>query len=44
MTEVKNQSVDERGVYRMYYEHREPVKFVPPHRILAINRVKRKMY
>ncbi|MDO7786458.1 Tex family protein [Desulforamulus aquiferis] len=38
VTEVKNQSVDERGVYRMYYEHREPVKFVPPHRILAINR------
>lgn len=38
VTEVKNQASDERGVYRMYYEHREPVKFVPPHRILAINR------
>ncbi|AEF94886.1 Tex-like protein [Desulfotomaculum nigrificans CO-1-SRB] len=38
VTEVKDQAADERGVYRMYYEHREPVKFVPPHRILAINR------
>ncbi|MEW6695816.1 MAG: Tex family protein [Bacillota bacterium] len=36
--EVKNQAADERGVYRMYYEHREPVKLVPPHRVLAINR------
>lgn len=38
VTEGKNQNADERGVYRMYYEHREPVKFAPPHRILAINR------
>ncbi|ABO49659.1 RNA binding S1 domain protein [Desulforamulus reducens MI-1] len=38
VTEVKNQEADQRGVYRMYYEHREPVKTVPPHRVLAINR------
>ncbi|MEG6521052.1 Tex family protein [Desulfotomaculum sp. 1211_IL3151] len=38
VTEVKKQELDERGVYRMYYEHREPVKTAPPHRILAINR------
>ncbi|GAB6182173.1 Tex family protein [Desulfotomaculum defluvii] len=38
VTEVKKQEADERGVYRMYYEHREPVKTAPPHRILAINR------
>lgn len=38
VTGVKNQEADERGVYRMYYEHKEPVKFAPPHRILAINR------
>ncbi|WP_333871216.1 Tex family protein [Desulforamulus putei] len=36
--QVKNQEADQRGVYRMYYEHREPVKQVPPHRVLAINR------
>lgn len=36
--EVKNQEADQRGVYRMYYQHREPVKLAPPHRILAINR------
>lgn len=38
VTEVKEQSADERGVYRMYYQHREPLKLAPPHRILAINR------
>lgn len=37
-TEVKNQEADQRGVYRMYYDHREPIKLAPPHRILAINR------
>ncbi|GAB6156966.1 Tex family protein [Desulfotomaculum varum] len=35
---VKNQDADRRGVYQMYYRHREPVKQVPPHRVLAINR------
>lgn len=38
VTEVKKQELDKRGVYQMYYEHREPVKTAPPHRILAINR------
>ena len=28
----------ERTPYEMYYEYREPVKFIPSHRILAINR------
>ncbi|SHK48656.1 uncharacterized protein SAMN02745123_02048 [Desulforamulus aeronauticus DSM 10349] len=37
-TGVKNQEADQRGVYRMYYDHREVVKLAPPHRILAINR------
>ncbi|AEG61192.1 Tex family protein [Desulforamulus ruminis] len=41
VTEVKDESKDPRGVYRMYYEHREPVKSVPPHRALAINRGER---
>lgn len=37
-TQAKNQEADQRGVYRMYYDHREPIKQAPPHRILAINR------
>jgi len=29
---------DERSPYEMYYDYREPVKKIPPHRILALNR------
>ncbi len=29
---------DEKGVYRMYADYREPVQKIPPHRILALNR------
>ena len=29
---------DEKGVYEMYYDYSEPVKSVPDHRILALNR------
>lgn len=28
----------ERSAYEMYYEYREPVRKIPPHRILALNR------
>jgi len=34
-------SKDERGVYRMYYEYREKLSVVAPHRLLAINRGER---
>ena len=37
-TKVKKDSVDEGKVYEMYYDYSEPVKYVKPHRILAINR------
>ena len=37
-TKKKKDAVDERKVYEMYYEYKEPVKEVNPHRILAINR------
>lgn len=37
-TKKKKDAVDERKVYEMYYEYKEPVKEVKPHRILAINR------
>lgn len=29
---------DERSPYEMYYDYREPVRKIPPHRILALNR------
>lgn len=31
-------SSEERTPYEMYYDYKEPVKLIPPHRILAINR------
>ncbi len=29
---------EERSVYEMYYDYKEPVRQIPPHRILALNR------
>lgn len=37
LIETKGES-KERTQYEMYYEYNEKVKFIPPHRILAINR------
>jgi uncharacterized protein len=36
VTEAKNKAAE--SVYEMYYDYREPVKRLPPHRTLAINR------
>ncbi|HFE53868.1 MAG TPA: RNA-binding transcriptional accessory protein, partial [Bacteroidetes bacterium] len=41
-SEAKNP--DALGVYEMYAEYSEPVRHVPPHRILAINRGEREGY
>ncbi|MFF2885358.1 Tex family protein [Paenibacillus sp. NPDC057967] len=38
-TEAKN--ADTESVYEMYYKYQEPVRKLPPHRILAINRGER---
>ncbi len=38
-TEARNAEVE--SVYEMYYSYQEPVKKLPPHRILAINRGER---
>ncbi len=35
---VKKNAEDEGKVYEMYYDYNEPVKYVKPHRILALNR------
>ncbi len=35
---VADASLDPQGKYQMYYEYAEPLKAIPPHRRLAINR------
>ncbi|MCD2255121.1 RNA-binding transcriptional accessory protein [Lactobacillus sp. CC-MHH1034] len=35
---VKDKSLDEKGVYELYYDFSEPIKNLVSHRILAINR------
>ena len=35
---IKKNVVDENKVYEMYYEYSEAVKYIKPHRILALNR------
>ena len=37
-SKVKKNATDENKTYEMYYEYNEPVKYIKPHRILAINR------
>lgn len=39
VTEAKNKKLE--SVYEMYYEYKEPVRRLPPHRTLAINRGER---
>ena len=34
-------TLDPRRVYEMYYDYREPLRNIPPHRLLAINRGER---
>lgn len=34
----KSKAEDEQGIYEMYYEYEEPIRKVPSHRILAMNR------
>ena len=41
VTTLADESADPRGVYRLYYDYREPLREVPPHRLLAINRGER---
>ena len=35
---LKKNAVDEGKIYEMYYDYNEPVKWIKPHRILALNR------
>ena len=38
LSKKKKGAVDENKVYEMYYDYQEPVKWIKPHRILALNR------
>lgn len=38
MSKKKKDAEDINGTYEMYYEYNEPVKWIKPHRILALNR------
>ena len=37
-TKIKKSATDEKKIYEMYYDYEERVKFIKPHRVLAINR------
>lgn len=37
-SEVKDETLDEKKVYEMYYDYAEPIKTIKLHRILALNR------
>ncbi|MBQ2872893.1 MAG: RNA-binding transcriptional accessory protein [Bacilli bacterium] len=37
-SKIKKNAVDENKVYDMYYDYEERVKFIKPHRVLALNR------
>lgn len=38
VTNKKKKATDEQKTYEMYYDYQEKVKYIKPHRILAINR------
>ena len=38
LTKIKKGAVDNNKIYEMYYSYSESVKYIKPHRILAINR------
>lgn len=38
VSNIKKNAVDEEKVYEMYYEYKEAVKYIKPHRVLALNR------
>ena len=40
-TKLKKNAVDEKKVYEMYYDYSEDVKYIKPHRVLAINRAEK---
>ena len=41
ISSMKKNAEDSNKIYEMYYEYSEPVKYIKPHRILALNRGER---
>ena len=44
MSAKKKKAEDEKEIFSMYYDYSEPVKRVANHRILAMNRGRKKKY
>ena len=40
-TKKKKSAEDEKGTYEMYYDYSEAVKYIKPHRVMAINRAEK---
>ncbi len=40
-TRAAEDEPDENSTYRMYYDHREPLRLMPGHRVLAMNRAEK---
>ena len=40
-TKIKKNAIDENKTYEMYYDYKEKVKEIKPHRVLAINRAEK---
>lgn len=38
VSKLKKKAVDEEQVYKMYYDYSEKIKYIKPHRVLALNR------
>ena len=41
VTKKKKNAVDEKSIYEMYYDYSEAIKYIKPHRIMAINRAEK---
>ncbi|MBQ2639841.1 MAG: RNA-binding transcriptional accessory protein [Bacilli bacterium] len=41
ITKKKKNAEDEKGIYEMYYDYNEAVKYIKSHRIMAINRAEK---
>ncbi len=41
VTQAAGENPDENSTYRMYFDHREPLRQMPSHRVLAMNRAEK---
>lgn len=38
LSKLKKKAVDDEQIYKMYYDYSEKIKYIKPHRVLALNR------